>query len=656
MNNLITLPIILFFLNFIPQVTAQKYVEQFKALEFNKLTYTCVDSIDHSVFAGTTDKIKIKAKISEACKQGLKDQDSFNLFSNAFNANNTNAVDTILELDGNPLIKSKDRGISISAYDFLNAVQPKTVQQTAIITAMENKFPSKSSDRITNGPAAVDIKLEYWARHSKWDVVKSLGKKLKGVEINKNYEFDDGSNVLMQSIIGNNVALFDEIISEYRLDNSKIDLNAAWKSTRTAPTDVKNHFGINPVGWFPLMLAVGLSRIHMINVLLTVNNAGWIANFNDIDAKILARSLPLVHRIPILDKFHFILGNDADETCKSYKSYAEAISKRPTDEICLNFSSWRYGTANDAAAEAAITHLKPNFMTVVLREWDYIGKRNGDIMLLVWKGLKNDKKSTEQEFKEKFSILKALLSLQLNDSSLFFAGKAPFYEVLSSDFLNENLSKAFINIYSNSTVDDNSNTPSPIILAMKNNNSSGVINFLDTYKREPTSENLRKRFNSNHFETLSHMAIIHMADGADLIKVMEHLIKIDEKFFLEEPSFVASQNRTSYKINGTHEVGYEIDKRMYWTPLMYALALRKNKVANRLLELKANTNFETDEKASPTYIAKHRCDAFITERNKLTQSFNNLPVLNMSNVDANKIHVDAVIDAILNEFHTVHRY
>lgn len=654
MTSLIKSPFILFLFNLISLATASRAANANDPQKFSvagSLTkLKCPDHVNHQIFKQNTNKNEIKNHMNEKCKQGLAGEDTYSMFLTAFSAGNKNAVEALIEL-GADVFKKSDKVLGLTPYEYMKTSSPLSVEQEAIMKTLDDS--KKASKRTFPDHKKDEIALKYWVRHSNSKIVidfdQKHGKKISSETYD--YEFDDGSNLLMQTIIGNNIVLFGDLMRFWtNHKDGATFLNRPWARKDLKGTiDVKAHFNIDPVGWCPLKLAITLNRYEMASTL--INHPKFI-RYNDV--KSYARGLPLAQRIPMLKMFRFTWPESEDktkvDTCRTYKTYAEAIKNAFDDETCLNKHSYKHGLADDAAVEAAVAHLTPDLMNVVVREWDTTDKSDEAILTVLWNGLKKDVKSSVDGFKSKFNILEAFYQKKLNNSGLFKTTKAPYLDILSEDFTNQKLFRAFVTTYTTST--DNFRE------YMENDQAAAIISLLTAYsKNEQSMEKISARYNGMHYENLAHLAIFSMTDEDKLIEVMKKLIQINKKF-LNETSFAASINSVKYKIVQSHEhvVEYSIPDRMGWTPLMYALALRKNKLAKFLIDNGAITKYKNRSALDAKGIANQRCSAFKNVEARLNRTHFNAPILVMNTVTKNKAFVDSIIESIIKEMADNHAY
>lgn len=576
------------------------------------------------MLTSTTDPLKIRENIEGACGTDFSDIDASSLFFKAFAANNKEAFKVLLELSASPFKKCIDPHINMSAYQFAKMNDSRSPEQDEMLEMMEEirRAHSSSSRRLFQLPekegheTVQSVSMKFWARHGTWSILESCAVKQSIGNFNLKYRFEDGSNILMQSIIGNNAALFNEIIREARYNPEDVDVNATWNKTsnnNVYNNDVFEYYGIQPVGWTPLMLAVSLGRENMVRSLLSLSDVKMVdENSREVDAKTLARSLPHNSRINILKMLKTSINNGCDLKCRNYYSYEEAIIESPEDEKCLNYHSWREGTADRGAAQAAVIHLTPARMAIVLREWD-VREEDGEnsVMRLLWKALKEDTKSNEFELKLKITLMAGLFGMTLDHRDSYTPDATPWADILSSPTARVELVKAVLANASMFDVNEVDGHGSSLIYAIKHDNARVIKKMLEM--RNGLHLEIDDPFNSDaHGENLLHLAIIHAKTDRALAEIVEDILRVKPEY-LNKKSFQTSQNWASYHIRGftTEPISYKFDRRSGWSPLMYALALRRNKTAALLVAKGADLYQKGLDGISTAAIADGRCGAYL---------------------------------------------
>ena len=105
-----------------------------------------------------------------------------------------------------------------------------------------------------------------------------------------------------------------------------------------------------------------------------------------------------------------------------------------------------------------------------------------------------------------------------------------------------------------------------------------------------------------------HYAITWIKDESNLIDIINALLKL-KPGFLNSQSVTLVQNAVSYKLNES-DVRYSMVKRSRWTPLMYAVLMRKNRVAKHLISKGADKNIKGMDDVSVDEIIQKRCIAY----------------------------------------------
>lgn len=594
---------------------------------------------------------------SLARQQGQK------MYLAAINKGNADAFEKLIIKKINPY--KEDPDFCMSAYQYLKSrvqseintkMMEMIVNNKMIFLDSESKLQSspKFSCRETKLPK--ELKYKHYLRNLtffKFNILLNDRKKMTD-----EYTFKDGSNKLHQAILGNNLETVLGILET----KDEVALNKYWankvvlpKSTASSSEelekyvlaetleelDVGAYTTLDPRGWTPLMLAVALNRYEIVKA-MTVKGSGVdiTKGWMDLDARVLARSLPLTSRFAMLK---LIVGDRSDllgpaataNVCKNFKSLKLAI-EGGADENCLNYFSWKGGSVDFETISVAVEKLENSSLEVFLEENVLVS--NAKMFEAFWKGLKNDSKSSEINLTKKISYLSSF-GFELDNPKKLDYTITPWGDCLKgTSLIRDELIGSIIRngtLVNVNKLENYNESPAggeevPILIALKNNKVNVVKLLLNQrYFNTNTTEikgaekeskvqlldlDNPKYFSDKNEENLMHLAIVHIKDQEKLIEIVDLILKTKKSVtyptktdFLDKASFYSStcdQVIVPYK-EGSISMVYEC--KSGWTPLMYALILRKDRVANHLAKLGANLEIKGKLDYCAQYVIGRRC-------------------------------------------------
>ena len=417
--------------------------------------------------------------------------------------------------------------------------------------------------------------------------------------------------------------------------------------------DVGAYTKLDPRGWTPLMLAVALNRYDIVKAMTAKGSGvditkGWM----DLDARVLARSLPLKNRFMMLE---LIVGDRSDllgpaetaNACKNFATMKSAI-EAGADDNCLNYFSWKGEFADYDTIRVAVEKLENSRLEVFLEENAL--DRNAKLFEAFWNGLKNDSKSSEINLTQKISYLSSF-GFELDDpKKLDYAitpwgdclkGTSPIRDELIGSII-RNGTLVNVNKLENYNGSPAGGEEAPILIALKNNKLNVVKLLLNHRYFNANSAEIKgaekeskervldldnpKYFNDKNEENLMHLAIAHIKDQEKLIEIIDLILKTKNSVkyptktdFLNKVSFYSStcDNVTVPFKEGPISMMYEC--KSGWTPLMYALILRKDRVANHLANLGADMEFKGKLNYCAQYIINRRCEVYRQHLDRLSK-------------------------------------
>lgn len=164
-----------------------------------------------------------------------------------------------------------------------------------------------------------------------------------------------------------------------------------------------------------------------------------------------------------------------------------------------------------------------------------------------------------------------------------------------------------ITLYDPNSVD--AHEEPPVIIALNAQNS--VLTKLLLENAVTANFDYKQIYGPFEQENLFHKVIMLIDDEDAAIELLG-LLHSKWNGFVNSPSNISSKNKVKYVVEG-RTVEYKITKRNKWTPLMYALALRKNKIAKYLVnDLGAEKSHEGLDGINTKEIIDIRCAAFKT--------------------------------------------
>ena len=467
----------------------------------------CLDYLD-PVIMSATNVDNIRAELEMKCGANVTTAEGAGSLYRAFAINNQVAFNVMLDVGVDAFKQCNLYYTKMSAYQFISTVQQKSTVQQQMFARLETMRGSLTGKRRNDIDAilgtGIEVELKYWARLVDWNGLAQLARNKNIANFDKNYKLSDGSTLFHQAVIGNNLVLLENLLETSATND---EANTVW----TAPSggafssveDIMEYCGINPIGWTPLMLAVSLNRKELVTRLLSVDGINrFIVAAGEVDVKVLARLLPLKFRFEMLKQMKFRIADPSYEHCAAFTTYKDAIRSRPEDDKCLQYHSWNFGVANDAAAVAAVSYLSPTRMKSVLSEWDPINKhiQNGKKL---WNALKISGNSSIEDLKQKLVILTSDYGLHLDDVFQFQPRKTPWQEILegTTEGISDNLIRAVLKNTEQFDVNKLSgNASHPFVVAMEHNNSRVIKLLLET--RAETKIKVMGFFNERNQENL----------------------------------------------------------------------------------------------------------------------------------------------------------
>lgn len=519
----------------------------------------------------------------------------------AISKGNKVAVNTLISLGADPFKTHKM--YNMTAWDFLSVIPDAELSTTQKEIKAELQRRYMNRPEMSRTLAAInqmkDNKLLCFARFTDIQTYSKIIAPFNFPTVYK-LSFADGSSPLMQTIIGNNFKLFSSFVS-----SPGLHINYLWEKKKLA-IDIKEIMNIDPIGWSSLMVAVEFNRVEMIKKLLESSNINLNIMAGNVDVFVLARRLPEAKREIILPLLKAKLRNLPTPT--AYASFADlkdAIVKGAASN-CLTFHLNK-GTMNADTFLAAVTNVTDMaIFNEILAEAEKLIRSNRGIHKQIWTALKADVKSgTMEKYKEKIA---KLVSRGFKFEERLFhvdnsGGKTPIEESLTDANVKHELALAAILNSTNINVLEGRSAP--IVLAVKNDRAIIVKYLLSN--AAALGLNFDVMCNEEK-ENLLHFAITWIKDEAVLIEIIDILLRL-KPGFLNSQSTTLVENAVSYKLN-RFDVRYSMIKRSRWTPVMYAVMMRKNTVAKHLISKGADKNIKGLDNISVEEIIQKRCRAF----------------------------------------------
>ena len=375
----------------------------------------------------------------------------------AISKGNKIAVDTLISLGADPFKKHKS--YNMTAWDFLSVIPETELSpgQLEIKMDLQARYMNQPEMRRTLD-AINSMKsdtLRYTARFADLETYKKIVASLNLPKF-YNTSFVDGSRPLHQTVIGNNLKLFTDL-----LGFPDLLVNSSWEKGN-ATIDIQQIMTINPVGWTALMLAIEFYRLDMVKKLLQHPNIDVSVKAGNLDAFTLARRLPEEKRMIILSLLKAKLKNvTVPADCSSYANLKDTIVKGATAK-CLSYFLNKE-TINLDTLVAAVTNVTDmTFFDEILAEAESIIKTDRSVHKRLWTALKSDVKSgTMEKYKEKITKLIGR-GFKLEDRLLHVdnsGGVTPVEESLTSSNVKNELALATVLSASNINVLDAREAP-----------------------------------------------------------------------------------------------------------------------------------------------------------------------------------------------------
>ena len=514
---------------------------------------------------------------------------------------NNNAYEALMSLNADPFKKHEEYGMS--AWDFISVIPREELRdgQVLIKADLEKRYKNIYCKRqIDSNTLMNDQTLMYFPRFTDFETYKSIVM-ARGKSDSVSLALIDGSYPIHQAIIGNNYDFLDKLVKV-----AATEVNRRWEN-KGVRTDIQNYRTINPIGWTPLMLAIEFNRVEMVRVLLEVSGVDLNAKVADFDAIDVARFLPVSLRETMLDLLK-----------KKFKNSTVTVSGQIVDD----FQRAIEGGASVAVLEqflrkekvdlnvlkSAVSHLTDeNILIKILREAETILMTDPSIHKILWSALKLDKRTkTADGFKKK---IKHLIDFGFKFDERRYhvtaeGGMTPLEEAYKNVNLDPELALGIVKC-SKQVKTLEANEKAPIVLAIENQR----VNIAKYLLENAVDLDLDYEMDCNEEkENLMHYAISWIESESDLKEILDLLLTLNPEF-LNKQSVSIVKNDVSYDLDGK-VVKYNVLKRAKWTPLMYAVLLRKNEVARHLITRGADRRIKGWDGVDVDEIIQIRCEAY----------------------------------------------
>jgi hypothetical protein len=531
-----------------------------------------------------------------------------NILLKAIMKGNKVAVDTLISLGADPF--KNHRMYKLTAWDFLSVIPDAelSIGQRAIKADMQQKYTNRPemSRNLSAFNSLKSMALRRAPRFSDLDNYKKIfaNTDFSNILTYYNINLSDGSSPLQQTIIGNNFKLFSSFMSI-----SDIYINYRWdnKNSTIDFLDIKEIKNINPIGWTALMVAVEFYRVEMVKIILAVADTNVLIKAGNVDAFTLARRLPDEKKRVILPLLKAKLKNvAAPASCAGFTNLKGAIEKGASND-CLTFFVNKE-TMDLNILTVAVTYLTDiTILNEILAESENIFKTERGIHKKLWTAFKQDTKSESIENYQAKLTKMVSYGFKFEERNVYVdnsGGMTPVEEACIKSEVNENLALALI--LSSSTINKlQGRNEAPITLAVKNDRVKIVLHLLMNARKL----NLNYEIDCNaEKENLVHFSITWIKNEDCLIEILRTLLILKPEYLNTQSSNLV-QNTTSYKLNEV-DVNYTMFKRSRWTPLMYAVMMRKNKVARFLAGRGANKAIKGLDNVDVNEIIEKRCAAY----------------------------------------------
>lgn len=564
---------------------------------------SCIDSFLDDDFDGimcSNNERDLRRYLASMDKDFVKIH-SPSILLKAISKGNDVAVDVLLSLGVDPF--KAHRVYGMSAWDFVSIIPERELSegQKRIKTRLKRKYDElPESKQIVKATEWIDEKIvSYFARFVGYEAFRGIAES-KSLDI-YNLTFEDGSKPIHQAILGNNFDLFSKLIA------LNTDVNASWVDTK-GKVDMKECFGIDPIGWTPLMIAVSLNRIEMVQILMESEEIDVDVNINvkvgDSDVFSLARRLPVEKRREMLSLLKGKAANLLQPENCDFVDFKGAINSTASSE-CLNYFLNRNVVDMETFLLAVSYVNNFQFFKEILKESEHFFKTDKTIHKAIWAALKSSDTSIT-EFKTKISTLISF-GFKIDDRKFHVTADeemTPLEEAYRNSELNTELALGVV-MNSSQINSIEAIQKAPIVLAMENNR----VNIVKYLLKNAMELGLNYEIDCNEEkENLLHYAISWIENEEVLIKIVDLLLELNSEF-LNQQSGSLVKNEISYDLEGK-EVKYSMIKRSKWTPLMYAVMMRKNKVAKHLIAKGADREIKGWDDVNVDEVIKIRCDAY----------------------------------------------
>lgn len=618
-------------------------------------------SVSTEILSNDREEVSLLEYYEDQRQDALK-YNQVQLFNAAILADNFAAFRVFLQLGLDPLYK--DSNFPLSAQDTLCFSKTKTPEQRRMQEEL-NALALKSGSQTAVCAAIDPIKFAYLARVASYAVLEQQTDfKIESFRDGKK-ALHDGSTIVHQAVLGNNLTLLRTLVKR------KWNLHATWQNVSIVSSifglsETDKICGLNPPGNPPIAFALALNNISAAKIILEGSSQADILALAQKAPFLrrLAYTLPLQSRSQVLNLLQATVPAWKDaNTCKPHATLIAAVAAK-APETCLHYFYWKGGEITEAFLVEAIASLNITDLKDALSEaasaliapapqssiFNYVassisnvfsssissvlssaiyGTTENSTHQSIWQAIKKRAKfGTIDDLVDTFALL-VEFDFTFDNPTAFPDSLSPWREVLEGKITTTktsllsssqstltvatplNLLKA-MTLTSPFMVDVNRLTgfpeSPPILHALLSKNYTVFSDLLKIH--EDCSMNIQGDFDSAHQENLLHLAIRHMPDNATLIEVVTYLTT---KFphILNKPSFVASVNSITYT-KGAKKINYVLHKRSGWTPLIYAVFLRKNLVAKHLVNaLKADkTTVKGSDGLSLTQVIETRCKAY----------------------------------------------
>ena len=549
------------------------------------------------------------------------------IYDKIIESDNVDAFDVLLKIGLDPFTKGTDR---MSAYDNLEhrGAAGRSENQKIMFNTLHTLY--KTSTRILNREAGLidSIRSKYMARHnqkqpnpSKWNYV-------------------DGSKLIHQVIIGNNSTGLQSLI-----DNATVEgkLNDVWGHPRPGHADesLQQVNNIKPIGWTAVMLAVALNRTGLVQQMAQSGKFNFEASCKGLTASMLIMRLPDNERVAMLKAF-----GRAMPELQGYPTLLTALANGVKFDINVlrhYLATYDYGNAQpQSALELFRSLVDPNAILTAINKlspeeldmfFDTISPLSeqaiANDLMGFWKELK--KLPSDYEAKKVEAKFVTLLRYKFRMNAASNADTpTPFIDLINHGAPDINLHLLEIVLQSLTSINDagfritDGSNENLLLTAFKAQNITVVNWILDRHVKlglELDTKKIKRLPDEvPNGEGYIHYAIRLIDSEEELIKIVKKLIRIKGRY-LRERSLIAIKNYHSYPlINNGATVGtvsYAIHRRNKWTPLMYAVAFRKDRLAKKLIKWGANLNTEGMDHIRVDEICSIRIEAFKEAYNDL---------------------------------------